>query len=423
MKNRKIVVVVLLIVFLFLGFYFFFGTKKITAIHFETARSHYGFIAKSITASGTIQPLDTVSVGAQVSGVVKTLFVDFNSAVKAGQLLATIDSSIIKAQTEVARSNLLTAVSNFNYQKSNYERQFELFSLEAISKEDFQVAENQYAIAKASVSNTEAQLKISIRNLSYTRIYSPINGIVLNKNVSEGQTIASNFNAPTLFVIAKDLSKMQVRAAVDEADIGAVQSGQRVRFTVDAFPDIPFGGSVDKILLHPSINANVVTYKTLINVDNSSMKLKPGMTANIYIYTEQYSHILLVPSKALNYKPDSLALSQFKISKKQSENPIISKKEREKYKIELGNNSVLKEIRASYRMASVWLKKGDSLIEKRILIGINDDSNVSVIAGLKPEQAVLISAFSALNTNSNTKESASPFMPKMQRRTSGSSRN
>jgi len=419
MKNKKIILFSILIVMGVFSLYFFFGPQKKTIVRFESAKVHYGFIAKSITASGTIQPVDTVSVGAQVSGVVRSIYVDFNSIVKAGQLIASIDPSIIKAQTEVAKANLATAESNFNFQKTNYERQNQLFLLGAISKADFQVATNQYTAAKASVSNTQAQLKISIKNLSYTLIYSPINGIVLNRNVSEGQTIASSFNAPTLFVIAKDLSKMQVRAAVDEADIGGVQSGQSVSFTVDAFPDIQFGGSVDKILLHPSINANVVTYKTLINIDNSSMKLKPGMTANIYIYTEQYSHILLVPSKALNFKPDSLVLSQFKISKEQSENPIISKKEREKYRTELGNNSVLKEIRASYRMASVWLKRGDSLIEKRILIGINDDSNVSVIAGLKSEEAVVISAISSAKSKDKTSESASPFMPKMQRRPSG----
>src|SRR5665647_1746175 len=284
MKKKTIIILSVLVLAAAAGILYFTSGTKAQAVTFVTGKAQYGYIAKSITATGTVQPVDTVSVGAQVSGVIKFVYVDFNSIVQQGQLLAKVDPSIIQEQTEQSKANLANSQSNLDYQQSNFDRQNKLFNLGAISKADYQVALNQYNSAKAARTNAAAQVRLAEKNLSYTNIYSPINGVVLNRNVSAGQTIASSFNAPTLFVIAKDLTKMQVRAAVDEADIGGVRSGQNVTFTVDAFPDDIFEGAVQEILLHPSVSANVVTYATLINVDNKAMKLKPGMTASINIY-------------------------------------------------------------------------------------------------------------------------------------------
>lgn len=417
MKKKTIVLVSVLILITIATVLYFVFQKKTEAITFVTAKVTYGSITKSITATGTIQPVDTVSVGAQVSGVVKNIYVDFNDVVKKGQLLAQIDPSILLAQAEQSKANLTNAKSNLTYQDSNFKMQQQLFNLGGISKADYLLAVNQIQSAKAAVNNSLAQLKIINKNLSYTNIYSPIDGVVLNRNVSAGQTIASNFNAPTLFVIAKDLTKMQVRAAVDEADIGGVLSGQKVTFTVDAFPEDIFPGKVQEVLLHPSVSANVVTYKTLINVDNAAMKLKPGMTASIYIYTEEDNKALIIPSSALKFKPDSTLISHYIIlDVKKGIRRQGNKIEKESTEKQYLNTTISTK-------AYVWKKLGDTLIEKIITIGLNDDVNVKVIDGLSPNDEVIIRSVISENKGDANDEKRSPFMPKMTRRGSGSSRN
>jgi HlyD family secretion protein len=379
------------------GIFYYFNHKKVALETFETSKAHYGYIAKSITATGTIQPVDTVAVGSQVSGVIKKIFVDFNTVVKKGQLIASIDPTIILAQKQQSIANLANAESNLRFQQSTHERQNKLFLLGAISKADYQIALNSFTSAKAAVDNAKAQLKITTQNLIYTNIYSPINGMILNKNVSEGQTIAASFNAPTLFIIAKDLTKMQVRAAVDEADIGEVKSGQNVSFTVDAFPNEIFKGSVQQILLHAKVTSNVVTYTTLINVNNTSLKLKPGMTASINIYTIEDANALLIPSKSLTFKPDSIAIKQFK---------IINAK---KVKIDDTQNNEMQK-------GKVWTKSGDTLFEKNITIGMTDEINVKVTQGLKNGSEVITNVIKPNEKETTNTTQTSPFMPKMGRR-------
>ncbi|MDP4261282.1 MAG: efflux RND transporter periplasmic adaptor subunit [Bacteroidota bacterium] len=423
MKRRTIVLLSVLVVVAAAGVLYFRSRTKAESISFITGKPQYGYIAKTITATGNVQPLDTVSVGAQVSGVVKYVYVDFNDNVKQGQLLAKVDPSIITAQTEQSKANLMNAKSNLEYQQSNFDRQNQLFDLGAISKADYQVAVNQYNSAKAAVNNATAQLNLAEKNLSYTDIYSPINGVVLNRNVSAGQTIASSFNAPTLFVIAKDLTRMQVRAAVDEADIGGVYSGQNVTFTVDAFPDDMFEGVVQEILLHASVSANVVTYTTLINVDNKGMKLKPGMTASINIYIEEDTNALLIPSRALNLKPDSSMLKDYKIRRAQRDTAGAGKTVKEKKTHQRDTASKLNREYAEARRSYIWVKSGDTLIEKKIITGLNDDTYVKVIRGLSPDDEIITSIVTGENKNSSGNTQRSPFMPQMRRRTTGSSRN
>lgn len=417
MKKKTIVWVFLLILATVGAVLYFVFRKKTEDITFLTAKATYGPIAKSVTATGTIQPVDTVSVGAQVSGVVKNIYVDFNDVVKKGQLLAKIDPSILLAQAEQSKANLDNARSNLSFQQANYERQTRLFNLGIISKADYQLALNQIETARAAVANSHAQLKIINKNLSYTNIYSPIDGVVLNRNVSAGQTIASSFNAPTLFVIAKDLTKMQVSAAVDEADIGGIQSKQKVTFTVDAFPNDVFQGEVRQILLHPSVAANVVTYKTLINVDNTEMKLKPGMTASILIYIEEYANALLIPSRALTFKPDSILRNRYVIIN--AERAIMHQK-RSLQKEGLGTLDTKDE---KGQKAYVWKKSGDTLQEKRITIGLNDDENVKVIDGLLPNETVVTNTMAGENNMDSRNAQRSPFMPQMPRRSGGGPRN
>ena len=416
MKRRTILLLSVLVLAGAAMIYFRSG-DKVQAVSFVTSKAQYGHIAKSITATGTLQPLDTVSVGAQVSGVIKTVYVDFNSTVSHGQLLAKVEPSIIAAQVEQSKANLANAQSNLQYQQNNFDRQKQLYDLGAISKADYQVALNQYNSSRAAVANAAAQLKLAEKNLYYTDIYSPINGVVLNRNVSAGQTIASSFNAPTLFVIAKDLTKMQVRAAVDEADIGGVRPGQHATFTVDAFPDDVFEGSVQDILLHPSVSANVVTYTTLINVDNKAMKLKPGMTASINIYTEENNHALLIPSRALSFKPDSAILKHYIIKKAERRGAGGAAgvdKGMSARQSPFGNNGNLGS--AGLEKSYVWIKTGDSLVQKRIVTGMTDDVNVMVVKGLSPGDEVITNVVSG-GPKAKADAQRSPFMPQMPRRT------
>jgi len=252
-----------------------------------TEKPHFGYIANAVTATGTVQPVDTVAVGTQVSGTISKVYVDFNSKVKKGQLLAELDKTILNAQVQQIVSSIQQAQSQLTYQQSNFSRQSQLYNAGAISKADLETAQNGFKVAQAGLKSTQSQLQAAQKNLSLASIYSPIDGTVLSRNVSEGQTVAASFNTPTLFSIAKDLAQMQVRAAVDEADIGNVKTGQRVSFTVDAFPDDVFEGRLLEIRLQPTVSANVVTYTTIINAPNDQLKLKPGMTANITIYTKE----------------------------------------------------------------------------------------------------------------------------------------
>jgi HlyD family secretion protein len=416
MKKKTIIWLTVLVLAAAGAVYFFMSKKKDQAVTFITAKPQYGYIAKTITATGTIQPEDTVSVGAQVSGVVKNVYVDFNSAVKQGQLLAKVDPSIINEQREQSKANLANVKSNLQFQQNNFDRQNKLYNLGAISKADYQVAVNLYNSAKAAVANAAAQLSLTEKNLSYTDIYSPINGVVLNRNVSAGQTIASSFNAPTLFVIAKDLSKMQVRAAVDEADIGGVHSGQNVTFTVDAFPDDIFEGKVLEILLHASVSSNVVTYPTYINVDNKALKLKPGMTASISIYTEEDSNVLLIPSRALNFKPDSVLLKRYTIRKAEKNTTGGNKFNKEKSNNHPDSANKINRENTAIRKSYVWVKTGDTLTERKIITGLNDDTNVMVIKGLTTDDEVVINIATDATKVAADNAQRSPFMPQMQRR-------
>lgn len=230
MKNKKWLIWVAAALVLGIGLWYYFKKSESIKIQLTTVKPEIGDITKSITATGTIQPVDTLAVGTQVSGTLNKIYVDFNSLVKKGQLLATLDPSLFENQVGQIAGNLANAKSNLAYNQNNYNRQLQLYKVGAISIANLQVAENQYNAAKAQIITINAQLSAANKNLSYTKIYSPIDGTVLSRNVSEGQTVAASFSAPTLFSIAKDLTKMQVRASIDEADIGNVKSGQKVTY-------------------------------------------------------------------------------------------------------------------------------------------------------------------------------------------------
>ncbi|MGB9713193.1 MAG: efflux RND transporter periplasmic adaptor subunit [Dissulfurimicrobium sp.] len=318
MKKIAVTITVITILGLFL---FFFMRNSKDVPKFKTEIVKCGEIKASVTATGTVNPVTTVDVGTQVSGTIKYIYVDFNSVVKKGELIAMIDPTLFEAQVEKAKANLDVGKANLEKAKATMidarrtmERYRELFSKDLVARSDLDTAETNYETAKAQVAAYEAQigqleadLKYAKTNLKYTKILSPVNGVVVSRKVDVGQTVAASFQTPTLFTIAEDLTKMQIDTNIDEADIGSIAVGQDAEFTVDAYPELPFKGKVSEVRIAPTTIQNVVTYDVVIKVDNPELKLKPGMTANVSIITKSRKDVLMVPNTALRFKPPGLS--------------------------------------------------------------------------------------------------------------------
>jgi len=314
--KKKIVIVLIIGVVLFALFgRNMFGSKE--SVIYETAVIERRDIASYVTAIGTVSAVTTVEVGTQVSGTIKEIYVDYNSAVKKGQMIALIDPTTFEAQVEQAKANLMQAKAALQKAKAtledaqrNLNRQKMLWDRDLIARSDLDSAQTNYDLAVAGVSEAEANvyqaqaaLKRAETDLGYTRIYSPVDGIVVSRDVDAGQTVAASFQTPTLFTIAQDLTKMQIETNVDEADIGEVKEGLSVTFTVDAYPEAVFSGTIKQVRIASSVVENVVTYPVIIDVANPDLMLKPGMTANVTIITDKKEGVLAVPSAALRYRP------------------------------------------------------------------------------------------------------------------------
>lgn len=284
-------------------------TKK-TEFTYTEVEATVQDVITSVTATGTIEPVTSVTVGTQVSGIVSKLYVDYNSEVKAGQIIAELDRTNLMSELSSAQANLKSVQSELDYQKVNYERYKALYDKGLISANDYEQARLAYIKAQQTLTHQKETVKKAQTNLGYATITSPIDGVVLKKEVEEGQTVASSFNTPTLFTIAKDLTDMRVIADVDEADIGEVKEGQRVSFTVDAFPGDTFQGFVTQVRQQPTTESNVVTYEVVISAPNEDLKLKPGLTANVTIFTLELHDVMAIPSKALRFKPSQAMLNE-----------------------------------------------------------------------------------------------------------------
>ncbi|HMH20180.1 MAG TPA: efflux RND transporter periplasmic adaptor subunit [Puia sp.] len=447
MTRKRIITIICLVLLAGAAIWFFGFRKEEKPVVLQTDKPAYGYISKSVTATGIIEPVDTVTIGSQVSGTIKNIYTDFNAKVRKGQLIAELDKALFQAQVDQYSANLEVSKSTLVYQKSNFDRQTLLFNTGAISKADFENAQNLYLTAKSNVQSVQAQLDAANKNLSYTNIYSPVDGVVLTRNISMGQTVAASFNTPTLFIIAKDISRMQVQAAVSEADIGEVKEGLRVSFTVDAYPDITFTGTVNQIRLEPVVSANVVTYTTIITAPNEDLKLKPGMTANIFIYTKEEENALLIPAKALTFKPDASMAKQFKIPADQLETAAGGNSRKgggaggaagpagrtasadgagrgqhtgrskdstngSRRSRDSGGRTIDSSLTKT-TVGHVWVKVGDSLVRKRIKTGLNDDTQVQVLSGLTVDDEVVtgVEIPVAGAAASGSGAARSPFMP------------
>ena len=309
MKNKKVWISICAAAVVVLVIWFLAGGKKEQKVEFETTKVERQDIHTSITATGTIEPVTSVTVGTQVSGIVAKLYVDYNSIVKKGQVIAELDKTNLISELNRSRADLSSAQSTLNYETANFKRYKTLYDKGLVSADEFETARLSYEKARQTVASSHESVRKAETNLGYATITSPIDGVVLSKAVEEGQTVAASFNTPELFTIAQDLTDMRVIADIDEADIGGVQEGQRVSFTVDAFPDDHFEGKVTQVRQQATTSSNVVTYEVVISAPNNDLKLKPGLTANVTIYTMEKNNVLAVPSKALRFTPNEALLS------------------------------------------------------------------------------------------------------------------
>lgn len=352
MNKKKALVIVAVAAIAALAVWLLSGGKKEEKITFDTAAVAPANIMNSITATGTIEPVTSVTVGTQVSGIVSKLLVDYNSVVKKGQVIAELDKTNLMSQLNTAKTQLATAQSQLNYQTANYKRYKTLFEKGLVAADDFDNAKLSYTQAKEQVVSAKEEVQRAQTNLGYATITSPIDGVVLSKSVEEGQTVAASFSTPELFTIAQDLTNMQVVADVDEADIGDVKEGERVTFTVDAYPDDTFEGEVKQVRQEATTTNNVVTYEVVISAPNADLKLKPGLTANVTIYTAERKGVLSVPSKALRFTPQKETVGKMKI------------------------------VDAANAKNKVWTIEGNSIVAHKVNIGMTDGTNTQIVGGI-----------------------------------------
>ena len=357
--------------------------KSNNEVSFKTAKVATANLQNSITATGTIEPVTSVTVGTQVSGIVNKLYVDYNSEVKKGQVIAELDKTNLISTLNTAKANLSSAQSSLTYAQNNYNRYKTLHDKGLVSDDDFENAYLQYVQAKESVSSAKEQVTTAETNLGYATITSPIDGTVLSRAVEEGQTVAASFETPELFTIAQDLTNMQVIADVDEADIGDINEGERVTFTVDAYPDDTFEGTVTQVRLEATTTNNVVTYEVVISAPNAELKLKPGLTANVTIYTVERNDVMCVPSKALRINPTK---------------DTIGKK---------------RKIDDTDGTNKVWCLEGNTVKAYAVQIGMSDGINTEILGGIDEGKDVIIEIAAAeddVEEDSSSSES-SPFAP------------
>ena len=349
----KIWIAVVVIVIVAVATWAMSGGKKEEDINFKEEKVALKTLQNSVTATGTIEAVTSVTVGTQVSGIVNKLYVDYNSQVKKGQVIAELDKTNLLSELNTAKANLASAQSSLNYQAANMERYKTLYKKGLVSADEYENALLTYRQAKEQVASSKENVQRAQTNLGYATITSPIDGTVISKSVEEGQTVAASFNTPELFTIAKDLTNMQVVANVDEADIGNVKEGDRVTFTVDAYPDDTFEGIVKQVRLEATTTNNVVTYEVVISAPNADLKLKPGLTANVTIYTQERSGVLAVANKALRFTPTKETVGK--------DMKIVDCK---------GKNKV-------------WTLNGNTLTAHSVTIGQSDGINTEITKGLK----------------------------------------
>ena len=358
------------------------GCKEEQKVTFETAKVEKGNIQNSITATGTIEPVTSVTVGTQVSGIVSHLYVDYNSVVKKGQVIAELDKTNLTSELNTAKANLSSAQSTMNYEQANFNRYQTLYDKGLVSADEYESARLSFLKAKDQVTTSMQNVQKAQTNLGYATITSPIDGVVLSKAVEEGQTVAASFNTPELFTIAQDLTDMRVIADIDEADIGGVKEGQRVMFTVDAFPEDQFEGKVTQVRQQATTESNVVTYEVVISAPNNDLKLKPGLTANVTIFTLEKNDVLVCPAKALRFMPNEALLPE---------------------------GQKVEDVEAKTK---VWTQEGNVFKAYAVQTGTTNGVMTEIISGISEGTEVLVDFQIEGGEQPAEQQASNPFMPR-----------
>ena len=381
MKKKKIIIAVA-IVAIAAVIAIIAWPKKSVPVEFEMTDVQPDTIRNSVTATGTIEPVTEVEVGTQVSGIISNIYVDYNSLVKKGQVIAELDKTTLNSELNSARANLASAKSELDYQTANYKRYKTLNEKGLVSRNDYEVAYLDYRKALETYNTTKESVKKAETNIGYATITSPIDGIVLSKEVEEGQTVAASFETPTLFTIAKDLTDMRVIADIDEADIGNVKEGQNVTFTVDAYPNDTFHGQVTQVRQEATETDNVITYEVVISAPNNDLKLKPGLTANVSVSTLERTNVLSVKAKALRFTPTKEVLGKtYKIVDTDGKNKL-------------------------------WTREGNTLTAHKVNIGATDGIRTEILGGIKQGTQVVMSMTEIKAPEEPQEEETNPFMPR-----------
>ena len=383
-KISKIWIGIGIIAVLAIATWMFSGGKKEQAVTFDTAKVEPANIKNSVTATGSVEPVTSVTVGTQVSGIISRLYVDYNTVVKKGQIIAELDKTNLISELNTAKANLSSAQSSLNYESANYKRYATLFKKGLVSADEYESAKLNFEKAKDQVAQSREMVQKAQTNLSYAIITSPIDGVVISKSVEEGQTVAASYATPELFTIAKDLKDMQVVANVDEADIGDVKEGKRVSFTVDAYPNDTFEGVVKQVRQEATTTNNVVTYEVVISAPNSELKLKPGLTANVTIYTAERQNVLCVSTKALRFTPTQDLIKGCKIVDCKGKN-------------------------------KVWTREGNTFKAHAVQIGMSDGIHTEILSGVSKGLEIITDAKAANENDDEQAENnseSSPFAPK-----------
>jgi len=380
-RVNKIIIAALVLAGVAIAAFLLSGSKKKQEVKFDTTTVKKGSVTSSITATGTIEAVTTVTVGTQVSGIIDKLYVDYNTVVKKGQVIAELDRTNLTSELRTAQANLKSAQSDLSYQKSNYQRYKTLYNKGLVSADEYESAQLTYQKAQETVATAQQSVNKAQTNLGYAYIYSPIDGVVISKEVEEGQTVAASYSTPELFTIAKDLTDMRVIADVDEADIGNVKEGEKVTFTVDAFPDETFEGQVTQVRLEATTSNNVVTYEVVISAPNQDLKLKPGLTANVTIYTLEKNDVLVVPNKALKFTPTKETVGKMKIVDTKANNKL-------------------------------WVLENNTFKAHGVTLGDTDGINTEIKSGIS-EGASVVTGMTTVTEEEESSSSAeqSPFAP------------
>lgn len=429
MKRNKRIIRIVSVIFISLVFITASSCKKISnSYSFETAVVKKGSIINAITATGTLEADTTVLIGTQVSGVIKSIYVDFNSNVKKGQLLAELDKTPLMTQVQQAQASLDDSKSQVHYQSANFERYKALLDKKLVAQADYDQVRYNYENAMANLKTAQAGYDKAIVNLNYATIYSPIRGVILNRAVDQGQTVAASFSTPNLFTIANDLTQMHVEANVDETDIGQVAMGQPVDFTVDAYPSEIFKGSVRQVRLQPTVTSNVVTYTVIVNAPNPEKKLMPGMTASITVLVQKLDSVIVIPGKALRFTPDAAWLADY-----MKKNPVgqrqgagaggtgqsagVERQRSSGAEGQVNPGQYQAGTQTGKKPVIIWVKSGELIHRARVVTGASDGTNTEIKSGLKEGDDVILSmsatgkSKSSTTASTTTTNTQSPFMP------------